>query len=187
MAKNIDINFKALWTAAAIPGVVLAAISTAYLLANTYITKAAFTGGSVMVFVLDLAKIVGCIWLMRLYMLRFSQEFETASASDLRHLGTLIAVLSALIFATVSMAFYKYNPEIIGEAMDAVMGQYQDKLDANSMNALDKMMENMPQLIFFSQFIYCTLYGWILSAILAGRIIPGNPFAGRKDNGIDEQ
>lgn len=185
MAQNV--NFKALWTAAAIPGVVLAAISTAYLLANTYITMAAFPGSSALVFILDLAKIVGCIWLMRLYMIRFSKDFSEASASDLRHLGTLIAVLSALIFATVSMAFYKYNPEIIGEAMDTALGMYQDKLDSNSMNALDKMMENLPQLIFFSQFIYCTFYGWVLSAILAGRVIPSNPFAGRKDDSVDEQ
>lgn len=182
-----DINFKSLWTAAAIPGVVLAAISTAYLLANTYITMAAFPGSSALVFFLDLAKIVACIWLMRLYMKRFSTDFSDASASDLRHLGTLIAVLSALIFATASMAFYKYNPEIVGEAIDTVLGMYQDKLDSNSMNALDKMMENLPQLIFFSQFIYCTFYGWVLSAILAGRIIPSNPFAGRKDDSVDEQ
>lgn len=182
-----DINFKSLWTAAAIPGVVLAAISTAYLLANTYITMAAFPGSSALVFFLDLAKIVACIWLMRLYMKRFSTDFSDASASDLRHLGTLIAVLSALIFATASMAFYKYNPEIVGEAIDTALGMYQDKLDSNSMNALDKMMENFPTLIFFSQFIYCTLYGWILSAILAGRIIPSNPFAGSKNDGVDEQ
>lgn len=182
-----DINFKSLWTAAAIPGVVLAAISTAYLLANTYITMAAFPGSSALVFFLDLAKIVACIWLMRLYMKRFSTDFSDASASDLRHLGTLIAVLSALIFATASMAFYKYNPEIVGEAIDTVLGMYQDKLDSNSMNALDKMMENFPTLTFFSQFIYCTLYGWILSAILAGRIIPSNPFAGSKNDGVDEQ
>lgn len=182
-----EVNFKALWTAAAIPGVVLAAISTTYLLANTYITMAAFPGGSILVFILDLAKIVGCIWLMRLYMIRFSKDFSDASASDLRHLGTLIAVLSALVFAAASMIFYKYNPEIIGEAMDAALGQYQEKFDSNAMNALDKMMENMPQLIFFSQFIYCTLYGWILSAILAPRIIPDNPFAKRGDDTIDEQ
>lgn len=182
-----DINFKALWTAAAIPGVVLAAISTAYLLANTYITMAAFPGSSALVFILNLAKIVACIWLMRLYMIRFSKDFSEASASDLRHLGTLIAVLSALIFATVSMAFYKYNPEIIGEAVDTALGMYQDKMDANSTAALDKMMENLPQLIFFSQFIYCTFYGWVLSAILAGRIIPSNPFAGHKDDSVDEQ
>ena len=57
-------------------------------------------------------------------------------------------------------------------------------LDSNSLKEIDKMSENLPQLTFFSNLIYCFVYGSLLSVILS-RYIPSNdPFASYKP---DEQ
>ena len=43
------------------------------------------------------------------------------------------------------------------------------------------MESKMPVIAFFSNFIYCFLFGTILSAILAPNIVKDDPFAGGKN------
>lgn len=174
MADKIE--FKTIWHSAGIPGVVLGAISSAYMLAAYHLGNASFTGSTVLTAVLDIAKFVACIWLMKIYLTRFHNDHEDASRRDLRRFGLWIAILSALIFATVYTAFYMQHTEILSEALDVVAEN--GKLDKNTMAEFEKIKGYLPRFIFICQFIYCTLFGWILSAILAGRILPDNPFAG---------
>lgn len=182
------IEFRTIWRSAGVPGVVLAAVSIAYMLANFYLTEAAFTGSAIVVFLLDLAKIVGCIWLMNLYLTRFKEDNDGATRRDLRRLGKWIAILSALIFSAAMMAFYQLHTEVIAEAMDSVMQIYGDSMDTNAMNQLEKMEGSYPQILFVSNFIYCSIFGWVLSAILSARIISDNPFDDDEDSDdADEQ
>ena len=60
-------------------------------------------------------------------------------------------------------------------------------MDSNTINALDKVEAIMPQMIFFSNLIYCFLYGTVLSAILSRNIPPRNPFARRYSHNADSQ
>jgi hypothetical protein len=57
-------------------------------------------------------------------------------------------------------------------------------MDSNSLKEIDKMSENLPQLTFFSNLIYCFIYGSILSGILSRNIPSRDPFASYKP---DEQ
>ena len=57
-------------------------------------------------------------------------------------------------------------------------------LDSNSLAELDGMMDKLPQLTFFSNLIYCFIYGSLLSAILSRNIPSRDPFASNKP---DEQ
>ena len=50
-------------------------------------------------------------------------------------------------------------------------------LDSNSMAMLEKMEDAYPQIAFFSNLIYCFLYGTVLSAILSRNIPTRDPFA----------
>ena len=61
--------------------------------------------------------------------------------------------------------------------MDKLHAQMGSMLDSNSRNALLAVEGNMASLQMVSMLIYCFLYGWILSLILAPRIAWDNtPF-----------
>lgn len=175
-------DFKTIWHSAGIPGVVLAAVSTVYMLINASLATHPFTGSTIVIFFLDLAKIVACIWLMYRFLVKFKEDNGEATAYDVRRLGKWIAILSALIFAALSMAYYMLHPEMIAETVDKILQTLGDSLDRNSINALEKMEEDFPRIVFISQFIYCSLFGWVLSAILSGRVISSNPFAEESSN-----
>lgn len=177
MEEKVD--FKTIWRSAGVPGVVLAAVSIAYMLASFYLSEASFTGSSLLMSVLDLAKIVACIYLMYTFLKNFHEDYG-ASRGDVRRLGKWIAILSALIFSTAMMAFYQLHPEVITEAVETAIDSYGESLDKNAMNALEKFEENFQQIFFISNFLYCSLFGWVLSALLSIRIVPSNPFAGEE-------
>lgn len=184
------VKFRTIWRSAGVPGVVLAAVSIAYMLANFYISEAAFTGSSVLIFILDLAKIVACAYLMYIFLKRFHEEYD-ASRSDVRRLGKWIGILSALIFSTMATAYYQLHPEIITEAFNTVLSAYEDRLDTNALNALENFENNFPKIFFISNFLYCSIFGWVLSAIFSTQIVSDNPFAEDEENvdkdDIDEQ
>jgi hypothetical protein len=60
------------------------------------------------------------------------------------------------------------------------MQQMAPMMDSNTLNAVDSFMENLPQLTFFSNLIYCFLFGTVLTAILSRNIPSKDPFADYK-------
>ena len=70
------------------------------------------------------------------------------------------------------------------EQFDMIMQQMSSAMDTNTMNAMDRMIERLPEFTFFSNFIYCTLYGIVLAFILSRNIPRIDPFANYKP---DEQ
>ena len=61
--------------------------------------------------------------------------------------------------------------------MNMLMEQMAPMMDSNTMEQMDKMMGNMPQITFFSNLIYCFFFGTILSFILSRNVPSRNPFA----------
>ena len=183
MSKNI--SSKDLWRWASVGALALAAISSAYL----FITYALTSGSTVVTIlksILEVAKIVGCILVMRWFMRRFKEDWPDAQKSDIRGLGTAMALLSAVLFAGVSMAVFLANPDLVSQAIDAAMSAYSSQLDHNSRTLLESLPGKMPAIAFFSNLIYCFLYGWILSAILAPGVCTDNPFGTDKDDDEEE-
>lgn len=170
------IEFKTIWRAASLFGIILAAVSTADLLLESPISKIGGKAGMAVNFIVNVAKIVLCIYLMKRFMVRFNDENKNVTTYDLKRLGTWTALLSSLIFAAMTMMYYTWHPEIIGDAFNAMIEDQSEKLDSNALNALDKMQDSMPQVLFMVQFVYCFLWGWILSSILAPRVVGENPF-----------
>ena len=68
--------------------------------------------------------------------------------------------------------------------MDATMQQLAPMMDSNSKEVMRKMLDMMPQLTFFSNLIYCFLFGTVVSAVLSRSVPPRDPFA---DYRPDEQ
>ena len=67
------------------------------------------------------------------------------------------------------------------------MQMYSSMLDSNSMAMLEKMEDSFPQISFFSNLIYCFLFGLVLSAILSRNIPKRDLFADfRNGDGREE-
>ena len=74
------------------------------------------------------------------------------------------------------MSILFITPEAMQETVNAVLSQYAGMLDTNTMNSVEQMMGKLPAITFFSNLIYCFLYGTVLSAILSSNIPSKNPF-----------
>ena len=177
---------KNLWNSAAKPGLALGLVSSVYLFVNQWVTliDAPVISG-LLSFVLWAVKFGGCIWLMMFFMKKFVAENQDAVNSDTFRFGVVTALLSAVVYAAFSFANTAYfSADMIAENMDTVMQAYSQFMDSNTMSQMDKMMGKMPQITFFSNLIYCFIFGTILSLILSRNIPSKDPFAASRP---DEQ
>ncbi len=191
--ENNDISSSTILNYASVAGLALGAVSTAYFFITQYLPQ--LISSPVSVAAIDTllwgAKFAGCILLMRLFMLRMVQRESGVTSSQTFRLGVYAAIFSALIYSAADLAYILYiNPNAITEAFDLIQSQYSSLFDSNTLTAMDSMKEKMPEYTFFSNFLYCSVYGILLSSILSRYTPPRDPFAGfRKDNdgSIEEQ
>lgn len=174
---NKKMQFRDLWQDAALGGICLAAVSSIYLVANNLLAGTEAGWAKVLTFILDAGKIVLCIWLMRWFMVRLLNNNKDIDRQDIMRLGTMMALCSALIYATFTMAYYTMAPDFVEETFGMLMDEMDSKLDANSLTAIENMQQSFPTFAFWGTLIYCFLFGWVLSAILSSRLVPSNPFA----------
>ena len=174
---------KTLFNSAGIGGLVLGGISIAYFLIGILISEAgAGTGLALLSGLLWIAKFAGCIMLMKFFMKKYSAAEPDADSSDVFRFGRLVALFSALLFAAFLLAFSTYiNPSYFE---DAILTAAQDNpmFNGEMMDMFEEMLPKLPTITFFSQFIYCWLFGTVVAAIFSRNIPSSNPF----DN-IDEQ
>ena len=174
---------KGIWDSAAKAGLIFGAISSAYMFATQFMASCEMSSFAQMAVtaVLWIAKFVGCIWLMMFFMKKLVKDFPQAQNSSTFRFGCLTAVLSSLIYAAVSFANYEFLfPDYMSGQMDAMMQQMAPMLDSNTAAQMEKTMQNLPQLTFFSNLIYCFTYGTILSFALSRSIPSKDPFANYK-------
>jgi len=159
--------------AAGTAGLVLGAVSTAYMFLNQYIGTADMSPilTSVLTLVLWCAKFAGCIWLMMFFMKRFAAQNDITDSKTIYRMGALTAVLSAFVFAGAAFANVSLiSADMFNEQYQALIQQMAPAMDSNSMNMIDKVIDNMPYITFFSNLIYCSIYGTVLSLILSRNI-----------------
>lgn len=174
---------KNMWNSAAKAAIFFGLISTAYLFITQFLGQLQIPAflNALLGFILWAAKFGGCVWLMMFFMKKFAEENKQADNSHVFSFGMIISFLSAIIFAAASFADSAFiSADMYAEQIDTAMQSYAKFMDSNSMNAIEKMMDILPQLTFFSNLIYCFLYGTVLSAILSRNIPPKNPFYGIK-------
>lgn len=128
----------------------------------------------------------GCIWLMMFFMRKLVRDFDGVMNTDTNRYGRRIALLSAIVIASVNFLILYFTPdEELQKTIDEALAAYASMLDSNSMSVMEDMMQNLPVITFFSNLIYCFLYGTLLSAILSRGIPQPDPFAnipGSPDN-----
>ena len=172
-----------MWNSAAKAGLFLGLVSTAYLFITQSLGQVEIPGflNSIITFVLWSAKFAGCIWIMRYFMKKFAAENSQVTNSGTFRLGMIMAVLSALVYSAFAFANIAFiSPELFESQMEAVMQQMAPMMDSNTQSMMDTYLENLPQVTFLSNLMYCFIYGMILSFILSRNIPSKDPFADYK-------
>ena len=170
-------NTRTLWSKAAVSGAALGIFSGIFIFLSAGGIKQPVLSGIVS-FVLWAVKFAGCIWLMQFFMKRLCREYGSATNADTFKFGMMTALLSALIYSAINLANILFvSPDFFAAQMQEAIRSYSSMLDSNSMAMLEKMEDAYPQIAFFSNLIYCFLYGTVLSAILSRNIPVRDPFA----------
>ena len=178
---------KNMWNTAGKAGLVLGLVPAVYLFISQFLGQVGMPAfvSSILSFVLWSAKFVGCIWIMKFFMKKFVAENSGVTNANTFRLGNLMALLSALVYSAVAFANVAFiSPELFETQMNAVMQQMAPMMDSNTQGMMETYLENLPQITFFSNLIYCFLYGMVLSFILSRNIPSKDPFADYKP---DEQ
>ena len=165
-----------IWNEAGKSGLVLGLVSILYLVITSLVTKLGATGGMAFLiglldFILWAAKLFICIWLMRTFMLRFSAANPSADNRKVFKFGMVTALYSALLFSAFYLVYVLYiNPEALTASFDSILGQYSGMVDSATLEAMENMESDLPTISFFTNLIWCWLFGTILSAIFSKKI-----------------
>lgn len=179
---------KVIWNEAARTGILLGAVCIAYMVLSHFLGSISADAGRIparlLAFILWAGKFAGCIIVMKKSMERFAADYREADGRQIRLMGTASAFLSALIVAAANLAYISF---IAGDeyraGIELAMSSFSGSLDANSMRAVESVIDKLPVITFFSQIVYCFVYGWVLSAILSSGIAAKDIFRDADDEG----
>jgi len=161
------IDNRIIWNEAARVGLVFGAFSSGCLLlknlselsGSAFLVQAAFI-------ILWAVEFFGCILLMKKYMLDLRDKFDGVKMEDTVRFGRRVALFSGLILASVNaVILMKAAPDTLEAALEEAAGMM--NLSASQKEELGPLMDRMPVVTFFAQWIYCFLYGTVLSSILS--------------------
>ena len=170
-----------MWNTAAKAGLVLGLIPTAYMFITMWIAGNPGFLGTVLSMILWIAKFVGCIWVMRFFMKQYAAAHPEIENKDTFNFGMATALLSALVYSAAAFANAAFiSGDAIAEQINLSLQQMSSMMDSNSMAMMDSFIQKLPQITFFSNLIYCTAFGTVLSFILSRNIPSRDPFADYK-------
>lgn len=188
MVKTLDNT--TLWNEAAKTGAFLGAVSVGCLA----LKEVAASSGSTFwiqaaAIVLWAVEFFGCILLMKNAMLSVRDRYEGVIIQDTYKLGRRSALLSGLLLASAQTLFIMKTPEA---ELGALADQLSQALPAGiGRDEVDRAMDNLPIITFISQWIYCFLYGTVLSSFLSRYIFVqklfGGPFPPQNMDTPDQQ
>ncbi len=198
----MKIDNNTIWNEAAKAGAWLGAVSIGCLLLKE---GAVLSGSSFLIqaatIILWAVEFFGCILLMKKLMLDMRDRYEGVKIEHTYTLGKRAALLSGLLLASAQALIIMRMPP---EAIDEMLSQFTGSLTAAQKESVEGMMDSLPLITFISQWLYCYLYGTVLSSILSRYIFLQKLFGGNitirtfgpednpedkseKDNDPDEQ
>lgn len=175
------------WDSAAKAGLVLGGVSIAYMLLTSILPQAAEGAGAFVAGLVSLllwaAKFAGCLYLMHVFMERFVASHPDITRRESFLHGSTVACASALIYSAFYYAYVTIiNPGMFKESMEVAMETYKAFMDSNSLAMLEQMTDQMPTISFFTNLIYCTIFGMVLASIYSSSLVSSNPFDKPEDN-----
>lgn len=182
--ENSENNGKsAFWNLAGIGGLALGGLSSAYLLISYLLTL--LPSGNVAVNLISslggvalwIAKIVACLALLKYFLKRYASTDTGIGNGDVFRFGSVVAILSALIYAGFYMAYVTYfAPDTFSAVLELMADNPMVTEDA--LSQMEELIPRLPVMSFFMNFIYCAIFGTVASAIYSRNIPSSNPFEG---------
>lgn len=182
-----------LWNEAAKAGALLGLVSVSCLVLKELagMSGSAFLEQAAVV-ILWSVEFFGCILLMKKVQLDLRDKYENVKMEDTFRLGRRAAALSGLLLASAQALIILYMPQ---ETMDTLVSDISQAMSMTSSQKeqVEGMLDKMPLYTFVFQWLYCFLYGTVLSSIMSRYIffqkLFGGPFDGPEDkqNTPDEQ
>ena len=183
----MKLDNKTLWNEAGRVGFVFGGFSSLCLLLKE---GAALTGSDFLVqaaaIILWAVEFFGCILLMKKYMLDLRDKFDDVTMVDTYKFGRRVGILSGLIFAAANAILVMNTPQ---ETMTSLVSQLSASLSSFgslSEDEVGRLVDKLPLYTFIFQWIYCFLYGSVLSAIMSRYIFARDIFQQDGGNREDE-
>ncbi|MBR5385415.1 MAG: hypothetical protein IK143_06080 [Bacteroidales bacterium] len=174
-----NITGTLIWNLSMKSGLAFALLSVSCMLIKN-LTGAILDGGmavSLIRFVLWAIEFGGCIYLMDRFMQNLTTDFEGVTRSHTFAYGRRIALFSSILVAGAGAIYTALNQDLLIAEYDKAMAAYASMMDSNTLAIIEDFRNNLPVITLISTFIYCYLYGIILSAIISTRHPSRNPFA----------
>ena len=188
---RMKLDSKTLWNEAGRVGFVFGAFSSVCLALKM---GASLTGSNFLVqaaaIILWAVEFFGCILLMKKYMLDLRDKFDGVTVMDTYHFGRRVALLSGLILASVdAFVTLKLPQETLESFVTEVNNTLSAKMGSGYEGDVGRFVDNLPLYTFIFQWLYCFLYGSLLSGIMSRYIFLQGPFQGGDDgeDNIDNQ
>ncbi|MBR4775127.1 MAG: hypothetical protein IK008_03425 [Bacteroidales bacterium] len=188
MNKTLDNTSS--WNEAAKTGAYLGGISVGCLALKEL---AAASGSTFLVqaaaIILWAVQFFGCILVLKNGMLSFRDRYEGVKMADTFRMGRRSALLSGLVVASAQALFIMKAPAAdITALADQIAQAVPGGIDRED---VDRVMDKLPVITFITQWIYCFLYGTVLSSLLSRYIflqkLFGGNFPPRDMNTPDQQ
>ena len=135
-----------------------------------------------------LVKFLGCLWLMRFFMLKFAAGHRGVDNRQSFRLGLIVALTSAVVYSGIKLLnICVISPDAVEEAVKVAMDSVRSMpgISDSDLVSIERSMGMYPQIDFFSNLIYCFIYGAIVAKIFSAGIPPRDIFA--EDNIEPEQ
>lgn len=134
--------------------------------------------------ILWVVEFFGCILLMKKVMLDLKDKYDDVKMEDTYKFGRRIALMSGLLLASAQAVFIMNMP---AESMNTMVDQMMSSMElvASDREAVEGALDQLPVLTFIFQWLYCYLYGSVLSAIMSKYIFLQKLFGGEPPQGPD--
>ncbi len=163
------------WSSAAMDGLYLSLVTIIYSLVTSVLQPEGFLLKSA----LWIIKFGGCLYLLWLFMKKWSDKYDTISYGKSFNYGFIVCLFSSIICACFGYALVEWIfPEQIDEAFSIAQETMasQGTLDSTSESALNMVMGNFGRITLFFSLFYYIVFGAIASAITAVYTKKENPF-----------
>ena len=163
----MKVDNTVIWNESAKAGLLFGAVSVACLGLKEL---SALSGSAFLVqaaaIILWVVEFFGCILIMKSQQLNLRDKYEDIRMEDCFRLGRRAALLSGLVLASAQALIILYMPQ---ESIDAVVDQISQAMNMSSsqMEQMEGVVNKLPLYTFVFQWIYCFLYGTVLSAIVS--------------------
>ncbi|MCL1973414.1 MAG: DUF4199 domain-containing protein [Bacteroidetes bacterium] len=147
------------WNSAAVNGLLLALVSIIFMLLPTLLPGYGW--------VWTILKLVATISALSFFMKQYGKEQEYFSYGQGFRYGFTVSFCSAIAYAVYVFVHQTYLfPETMAQQTEAAMQAMQRYGNSGALD-LDKWANNMPAIMTLIMFIYASIWGLIISAILA--------------------